>query len=191
MSTVISKIGPPSKISPSSFFEWSYCKGTLLSKVHWPIYAAVHAVMLSKKQQRNSTVQEEGLTNEGRHHLHKQVDDKRGIAESLQANTNGARQTACEMWGGHIFDRNITTHPTLWVHRPWAYFQEVTVIYWPIGLKFWQELRDSSSTAFPSLVTSLRAPSGRKQFGERSRIPWAYSTKVAMTNEIARWAIIT
>ena len=48
---------------------------------HLPIqYAMVHVVMLSKKLH---TVQEKGLVNEGRHHLHKQVQDKRGIAESL------------------------------------------------------------------------------------------------------------
>ena len=48
---------------------------------HLPIqYAMVHVVMLSKEQH---TVQEEGLVNEGRHRLHKQVHDKRGIAESL------------------------------------------------------------------------------------------------------------
>ena len=42
--------------------------------------------MLSKKHWRSSTVQEEGLENEGKHHLlllHKQAHDKRGIAESL------------------------------------------------------------------------------------------------------------
>ena len=48
---------------------------------HLPIqYAMVHVVMLSKKQH---TVQEEGLVNEGRHRLHKQAHDKRGIAKSL------------------------------------------------------------------------------------------------------------
>ena len=48
---------------------------------HLPIqYAMVHVVMLSKEQH---TVQEEALVNEGRHRLHKQVHDKRGIAESL------------------------------------------------------------------------------------------------------------
>jgi len=39
--------------------------------------------MLSKKHQKSSTVQEEGLTNEGRDHLHNQAHDKRGIVESL------------------------------------------------------------------------------------------------------------
>ena len=48
---------------------------------HLPIqYAMVHVVMLSKKQH---TVEVEGLVNEGRHRLHKQPHDKRGIAESL------------------------------------------------------------------------------------------------------------
>ena len=58
-------------------------EGAFLSKVHPPIYAIVHAVMLSKKHQRSCTVQEEGLTNEGKHHLYNQAHDKRGIAESL------------------------------------------------------------------------------------------------------------
>ena len=55
---------------------------------------------LSKKQLRSSTVQEEGLTNEGRHHLlllHKQVHDKRGITESLHAHITKIRLTACEL----------------------------------------------------------------------------------------------
>ena len=67
------------------------CTGAFLLKVRPPIHAAVHAIMLSKKHQRSSTVQEEGLTNEDRHHfllLHKQVHDKRGIAESRQAYIN-------------------------------------------------------------------------------------------------------
>ena len=57
---------------------------------------AVHAVMLGKKHRRSSTVQEEGLTDEGRHHLlslHKQAHDKRGIAESLHAQITRARLT--------------------------------------------------------------------------------------------------
>ena len=47
-----------------------------------PIYATVNAVMCMKYQ----TVQEEGLTNEDRHHwqlLHKQVHDKRAIAACI------------------------------------------------------------------------------------------------------------
>jgi len=71
-------------------------KGIFLSKVRPPIYAIVHAVMLSKKHQRSSTVQEEGLTNEDRHHLHKQAHEK-SIAESLQAYINRARLTECEV----------------------------------------------------------------------------------------------
>ena len=45
-------------------------------------------------------MQEEGLTNEGRHHLlllHKQVQDKSGIAESLHAQITRARLPACEV----------------------------------------------------------------------------------------------
>ena len=44
-------------------------------------------------------MEEEGLTNEGRHQhlllLHKQAHDKRGIAESLQVYITSARLTVC------------------------------------------------------------------------------------------------
>ena len=53
-------------------------------------------------------MQEEGLTNEGRHHwllLHKQVHDKRGIAESLHAYINMAGLTAPEVG---IFSEEIS-----------------------------------------------------------------------------------
>ena len=71
-------------------------KGIFLSKVRPPIYAIVHAVMSTKKHQRSCTVQEEGLTNEDRHHLHKQAHGK-SIAESLHAYINRARLTECEV----------------------------------------------------------------------------------------------
>ena len=83
-------------------------KGAFLCKVHPPICAVVHGVMLSKKHQRSSTLQEEGLINEGRHHLlllHKQVHYKRSIAELLHAYITRARQTACEVG---IFSREIS-----------------------------------------------------------------------------------
>ena len=57
----------------------------------------MHAVMSSKKHQKNGTVQEEVLTNEGRHHLlllHKQAHH---IVGSLLAYVNRAGLTACEM----------------------------------------------------------------------------------------------
>ena len=64
----------------------------LFSRNDVPIYAEVHAVMLSKKHRRSSTVQEDGVTNEGRHHLlfilHEQAHDKRGIAEPLHVYIN-------------------------------------------------------------------------------------------------------
>ena len=65
------KINPTLKnmLTPSFFFNGGAAKGTFLLKVCQPIYAAVHSVMSSKKHQRSSTVQEVGLTNEGRHHL--------------------------------------------------------------------------------------------------------------------------
>ena len=52
--------------------------------------------MLSTKHPRSSTVQEEWLTNEGRHHLlllYKGAHDKRGTAESLHAYINRAQST--------------------------------------------------------------------------------------------------
>ena len=42
-----------------------------------------------------------------------------------------------------------------------------------------------------SLVPRPRVPPSEKRSGERSRISWAYSPKVVMTNEIARSVIIT
>ena len=55
---------------------------------------------VSQTHQGSSTLQEEGLTNEGRHDLlwfHKQVLDKRGITELQHANTNTTRLTAYEV----------------------------------------------------------------------------------------------
>ena len=84
-----------------AFLDEVAAKGAFLSKVHPPIYAVV--------------LQEEGLTNDGRHHLlllYKQVHDKRGISESLhefseslQAYITRARLTACEVG---IFLREIS-----------------------------------------------------------------------------------
>ena len=42
-----------------------------------------------------------------------------------------------------------------------------------------------------SLVPTPRAPPGKKQSGEQSRISWTYSLKQWKTNEIARTLIIT
>ena len=105
-------------------------KGAFVWKVHLPIYAAVHAVMLGKKHGRSSTLQEEGLTNEGKHHLlllHNQAHDKRGIAELLHAHITRARVTACELG---VFSREIHNsrkyaHPLFYeplIHHPWVYF---------------------------------------------------------------------
>ena len=64
------KICPPWKSAhPPFWMKLLQRMHAFLSKVHSPIYAAVHAVTLSKKHQRSSTVQEEGLTNEGQDHL--------------------------------------------------------------------------------------------------------------------------
>ena len=58
------------------FLNEVIAKHIFLSKVH----VSIHTVdMVSKKHQRSNTVQEEGLTNEGRHHLlllHKQADER-------------------------------------------------------------------------------------------------------------------
>ena len=71
------KIGPPLKICthPPLFLMKLLMKGAFLLKA-CPLFRPPlqYAVMLSKKHQRSSTVQEERLTNEGRHHfllLHK------------------------------------------------------------------------------------------------------------------------
>ena len=92
--------------------------------------------MLSKKHRRSSTVQGEGLTNEGRHNLlllHEQVHDKRGIAESLHTYITRARLTACEV---SVFSReisqlsNICPPPSLWSYSyslPRGVYFEITV----------------------------------------------------------------
>ena len=59
---------------------------------------------LSKRHQRSGTVQEEGLTNEGRHHL--LFVDKQ--AHSIQSLHVYILKTNC-VCGGRIFERNITT----------------------------------------------------------------------------------
>ena len=81
-------------------------------------------------------LQEEGLTNEVRHHLlllHKQAYDKKGIAESLHVYITRVRLTKCEVG---ILSIKMSQHlkirpPLLWgaayAHHPWAYFWEITV----------------------------------------------------------------
>jgi len=54
-----------------------------------------------------------------------------------------------------------------------------------------QTLSRFSCESLASLVTSPRAPPGEKRSGERSRISWAYYSKVVRTNEIARSVNIT
>ena len=103
-----------------------------------PIYAIVHAVMLSKKHWRSYTAQEEGLKNEGRHHLLlllEQKHDKESIAEVSYVNR--AKPSACEVG---VFSREISQLSKICPppsmrsslsYCPWAYFQEITVT------KFW------------------------------------------------------
>ena len=57
---------PTIEKGPPFFLNKAVAKGAFLLKVRPQFFSVVHAVMLSKKHQRNSTVQEEGLTNEGR-----------------------------------------------------------------------------------------------------------------------------
>ena len=81
---------PTLESKPTPVLNEVIAEDGFLSKVRPPTYAIIHAVMLSMKHLRSSTVQEE-LTNEGRHHLlllHKQVYVKRGIAESLHTYIN-------------------------------------------------------------------------------------------------------
>ena len=67
-------------------------------------------------------MQEEGPTNEGRHHLlllRKQAHDKRGIEESLHVQITRARVTVCEVG---VFSREISQlsktrpPPSFWSH---------------------------------------------------------------------------
>ena len=66
-------------------------KGAFLSKVHSPIYAAVHAVMLKKHRR--------GSMKADMHHCCYCISKHmtRGIAESLHAQITRARLTACEV----------------------------------------------------------------------------------------------
>ena len=87
----LSKIGTPSKISPYLHFFECCCKGAFLAHI-----MPNKCCYVSKKHWRSSTGQEEGLTIEGKHNLlllHKQVHDKRGIAEPLHAYINKTRLT--------------------------------------------------------------------------------------------------
>ena len=77
------KRSPPLKIRPPLFLNEVVAKGAFLSKVRPPIYAAVHAVMLSKKQQRTSSSKKAGM-----HHQCYCVSKsmtKRGMAETMHA----------------------------------------------------------------------------------------------------------
>ena len=106
---------------PTPFFLNDYevvAKDAFLTKICPPIYAAVHAVMLSKKHRRSSTVQEEGLYVMKADTIccncvSKQAHDKRGIEESLHAQITRARLTACEVG---VFSREISQ--PLKIHPP-------------------------------------------------------------------------
>ena len=84
--------------------------------------------MRCKKHWRSSTVQEERLTDEVRHHLLlllKQAYDKRGIAESLHAQINSARLST-----RNIITLEKYTYPLLWgttsVNRSWVFYGVLT-----------------------------------------------------------------
>ena len=104
------KISPPSEIRPPPFLNEVVA---FLLKVHPPIYATVHAVMLASKKQH-----------EGRPLLllRKQAHDKTGIAESLHVKITKARLTACEVFSREMsqlskirpppsFRRHLTSSP--------------------------------------------------------------------------------
>ena len=57
--TVISENRPTLKNQPTPFLNEGIAKGAFLLKVQTAIYAALHAVVLSRKFQRSSTVQGE------------------------------------------------------------------------------------------------------------------------------------
>ena len=91
----LSKNRPTLKNKPMHlpFLNEVVAKGTFLLKVLPPIYAIVHAILFSKKHQKSCTVQEDGLVTKCSHHsllLHKQAQDKRGIAKSPNVYTNRA-----------------------------------------------------------------------------------------------------
>ena len=132
------KISPPSKISPPPFLNEVVAKGAFLSRkynVLPPIYAAVHAVMLSKKQHK------------GRHvpllSLPKQAHDKRSIAESLHAQITRARLTACEVG---VFSREISQ--CLKIHPPPSFRSHLSLS--PMGV-FSREISQLSKIHPPPL----------------------------------------
>ena len=82
----------PQKYVHPSFLNEVVAKGAFLSKVRSPIYAAVHAVMLSKKHRRSSSSKKAGV-----HHWCYCVSKsmtKRGIAKTLHAQLTRA---TCEV----------------------------------------------------------------------------------------------
>ena len=108
-----SKTGPPSEISPPPFLNEIVAKGCF-SLESMPTYLC-HSTYCYVEQEAVL----EGLTNEGWHHLHKQMYDK-NIADSLHVYINRARPV-CKVGILHIFERNITTldnMPTLLFGEP-------------------------------------------------------------------------
>lgn len=119
---------------PISLFEWSCCKRWFsLSKVCQPTSLCYGTCSCEQEALKLwSSVQEEGLASEARHHLlylHKQAHAKRDIAESLHACTNWARLTACEVG---VFSREIS-----WLlkrHPPSSFSNHLNLL--PMGV-FW------------------------------------------------------
>ena len=89
---------PPSEISPPPFLNEVVAKGCF-SLESMPTYLC-HSTYCYVEQEAVL----EGLTNEGWHHLHKQMYDKT-IADSLHAYINRARPTTCKVGILHIFER--------------------------------------------------------------------------------------
>ena len=101
-------------------------------------------VMSSKKHWRSNTVQEEGVINEGRHHLlllRKQAHAKLSDIESQHVYIKRARITACELG---VFSSNISTTlgnmPTPLFEEPlkfiahWCIFGDYRIVHFIIWM---------------------------------------------------------
>ena len=89
-------------------------------------------VTLSKKHRKSHTVQEEGLTNEGRHDLlllHKLAHDKRGVEEAYKNRAGlsaGEVRIFCTFSRGNITTLEIMPTPSS-VNLPWVYFTAIVI----------------------------------------------------------------
>ena len=86
-------MGSPSKISPPPFSIECFSLRKYTTYLGNSTYSYVKQEASKKHQRRSGTVQEEGLTNEGRSYLlllHNQTHDKRNTVGSLHAYINRA-----------------------------------------------------------------------------------------------------